>query len=86
MSLREIFLKFMLSIYILTNIKHNISKNVKDGESVEGVMDSKKIEVLNVKKLKNVNVSRQSIYNFIKRNCMEKSWPRYLYFKRCVGR
>ena len=25
-------------------------------------MDSKKIEVLNVKKLKNVNVSRQSIY------------------------
>ena len=32
---------------------------------MEGVMDSKKIEVLNVKKLKNVNVSRQSIYNFI---------------------
>lgn len=28
--------------YILTNIKHNISKNVKGGESVEGVMDSKK--------------------------------------------
>ena len=42
---------------------------------MEGVMDSKKIEVLNVKKLKNVNVSRQSIYNFIKRNCMEKVGP-----------
>lgn len=28
-------------------------------------MDSKKIEVLNVKKLKNVNVSRQSIYIFM---------------------
>lgn len=27
---------------------------------MEGVMDSKEIEVLNVKKLKNVNVSRQS--------------------------
>ena len=38
-------------------------------------MDSKKIEVLNVKKLKNVSVSRQSIYNFIKRNCMEKVGP-----------
>ena len=33
---------------------------------MEGVKNSKKIEVLNVKKLKNVNVSRQSIYNFIK--------------------
>ena len=65
----------MKSIYILTNIKYNISKNVKGGESMEGVMDSKKIEVLNVKKLKNVNVSRQSIYNFIKRNCMEKVGP-----------
>lgn len=42
---------------------------------MEGVMDSKEIEVLNVKKLKNVNVSRQSIYNFIKRNCMEKVGP-----------
>lgn len=42
---------------------------------MEGVMDSKKIEVLNVKRLKNVNVSRQSIYNFIKRNCMEKVGP-----------
>ena len=42
---------------------------------MEGVKDSKKIEVLNVKKLKNVNVSRQSIYNFIKRNCMEKVGP-----------
>lgn len=65
----------MKSIYILANIKYDISKNVKGGESMEGVMDSKKNEVLNVKKLKNVNVSRQSIYNFIKRNCMEKVGP-----------
>ena len=39
----------MKSIYILANIKYDISKNVKGGESMEGVMDSKKIEVLNVK-------------------------------------
>ena len=52
------------SIYKNANIIYNISKNVKGGESVEEVMDSKKIEVLNVKKLKNVNVSRQSIFIF----------------------
>ena len=60
----------MKLVYTLANIIYNISKNVKSGESMEGVMDSKKIEVLNVKKLKNVSVSRQSIYNFIKRNCL----------------
>lgn len=31
--------------------------------------------VLNLKSLKEVNVSRQSIYNFIKRNSMEKVGP-----------
>ena len=31
--------------------------------------------VLNLKSLKEVNLSRQSIYNFIKRNSMEKVGP-----------
>lgn len=31
--------------------------------------------VLNLKSLKEVNLSRQSIYNFIKRNNMEKVGP-----------
>ena len=42
---------------------------------MEAIINSKTVEVLNVKRLKNLNVSRQSIYNFIKKNCMEKVGP-----------
>lgn len=38
-------------------------------------MDFKNIDILNVKRCKNVNVSRQSIYNYIKKNCMENVGP-----------
>ena len=45
------------------------------GDNMEGEMNFINNGVLNVKSLKEINLSRQTIYNFIKKNGMEKVGP-----------